>query len=555
MTVLLRHSGDLPSPVSYGVWYAVTGAAGKGADNKKLEDLARMLEAAFDDICPEWWAVARTLADGDGAELAYATTCAGYGSDFGLMMAWGRLTKQIAQEKEPCLVICDDPWLFRHLAVLSGVQVGKEPDLLPATLKLRLRGFLARSRLVLLLAWASLATRRRRPQAAKGGPVILVYGHPRSNAQGHDDYFGPMMSEVPALHRVLHTDCGKAQAAALSADGRTRSLHAWGNPLTAVRQLFKRWRPTERHLSGSFGWLVRRAAEKEGGGAAHAMNAWQRQCQQVWLTQTRPAVVAWPWENHGWERDFCRQARRLGIITLGYQHTVIGPHQLNYSPATNLNGLDSLPDTIVCDGPAYRDQLLDWGVPAERLVIGGSLRIGRIEGGLYDPKAPCFVALSADPGIAHQQMNAIKSAAAAKGINFLVKDHPMYPLDFEETENIRRTPDTLEAQPALSAVVYSTGTMGLEGLLAGLPTFRFLPEDRIAVDILPGFVSVETVTAPDLTETLAGARKNPSKPDPLPWEDVLSPVDWDLWRRLLAGAKPISVRTMDDDPKPEEKIA
>ena len=54
MTVLLRHSDDLPSPVSYGVWYAVTGAAGKGADNKKLEDLARMLEAAFDAICPEW---------------------------------------------------------------------------------------------------------------------------------------------------------------------------------------------------------------------------------------------------------------------------------------------------------------------------------------------------------------------------------------------------------------------------------------------------------------------------------------------------------------------
>ena len=554
MTVLLRHSGDLPPSESYGVWFAVTGAAGRGPGDEKLPSLARHLEAAFDAICPEWWAVARTLADGDGAELAYATTCAGYGSDFGLMMAWGRLTKQMARKKEPCLVICDDPWLFRHLAVLSGVQGGKQPDLLPATLKYRLRGFLARSRLVPRLAWASLATRRQRPQAAKGGPVILVYGHPRSNAQGHDDYFGPMMSEIPALARALHTDCGTTQTAALSADGRTVSLHAWGNPFMAFRILFKRWRPTEQHLSGSFGWLVRRAAEKEGGGAAHAMNAWQRQCQKAWLAHTRPAVVAWPWENHGWERDFCRQARRLGVTTLGYQHTVIGPHQLNYSPATNKDGLDSLPDTIVCDGPAYRDQLLDWGVPADRLATGGSFRIQRIEGVAYDAKAPCFVALSANHSIARQQMGAIK-AAAAKGIEFLVKDHPMYPLDFEETENIRRTPETLEAQPALSAVVYSTGTMGLEGLLAGLPTFRFLPEDRIAVDILPGFVSVETVTAPELTDALAGARKNSSKPDPLPWEDVLSPVDWDLWRRLLAGAKPVSVRALNAAPKPEEKIA
>ena len=125
----------------------------------------------------------------------------------------------------------------------------------------------------------------------------------------------------------------------------------------------------------------------------------------------------------------------------------------------------------------------------------------------------------------------------------------------DTTENIRRTPETLEAQPALSAVVYSTGTVGLEGLLAGLPTFRFLPEDRIAVDILPGFVSVETVTASELGDALSGARKNPSKSDPLPWEDILSPVDWDLWRRLLAGGKSVSARTMDAAPNPKEKIA
>ena len=54
MTVMLRQSGDLPPSVSYGVWYAVTGAAGKGAEGKKLGDLAKKLEAAFDEICPEW---------------------------------------------------------------------------------------------------------------------------------------------------------------------------------------------------------------------------------------------------------------------------------------------------------------------------------------------------------------------------------------------------------------------------------------------------------------------------------------------------------------------
>lgn len=62
-------------------------------------------------------------------------------------------------------------------------------------------------------------------------------------------------------------------------------------------------------------------------------------------------------------------------------------------------------------------------------------------------------------------------------------------------------------------------------------------------------------SASELTDVLADARKNPSKPDRLPWEDLLSPVGWDLWRRLLASGKHVSARTMDAAPKPEENIA
>ncbi len=166
------------------------------------------------------------------------------------------------------------------------------------------------------------------------------------------------------------------------------------------------------------------------------------------------------------------------------------------------------------------------------LVIGGSLRIGRVEGDFYNPEAPCFVALSARRTIARQQMQAVE-AAAEKGFHFLVKDHPMYPLEIRETEHIRRATGTLTEQSSLSAVFYSTGTSGLEALLAGLPTFRLLPEDQIAVDVLPEFVSAQPVTAKGLAEALAGA----SRPAPVNWEDVLSPVDWNLWQRLLGGNK------------------
>ena len=93
-------------------------------------------------------------------------------------------------------------------------------------------------------------------------------------------------------------------------------------------------------------------------------------------------------------------------------------------------------------------------------------QIGRPEGDIYDPGAPCFVALSARRSIARQQLQAIE-AATGKGFDFLVKEHPMYPLEIRETEHIRRTEGTLTKQTALSSVFYSTGTSGLEALLAG----------------------------------------------------------------------------------------
>lgn len=529
MPVLLRQSRDLPEPSAHDVWFAVTDARGRGPEDRKLPDLARKLESAYDRICPIWWEVAKTLASEPTAELASAPVCAGYGSDFGLMMAWGRLTEETARDRRTCLVICDDPWLFRHLSMLPGVESGSEPPLLPTVLRLRLRGVLARIRLVVRLAWSSLATRDQRRAHSAGDLVILVYGHPRSSADGSDAYFGALYRDMPHVKRALHTDCFVAQASALAADMRTASLHAWGSPWRIPGIVFVRWRPTREQRQGRYGWLVSRAAEIEGSGGAHPMNAWQRMCQEAWLAAVKPAAVAWPWENFGWERALCRTARRLGVTTVGYQHTAIGPHQVNYSPATNADGDASLPDTVVCSGQAYMDQLIDWGFPKERLVLGGSLRIAIDRTDHYDPDGPVFVALSGLLPIARQQIVAAGKIAAS-GRRVLIKEHPMYPIDFDEADGITKTDVPLAHHDGLSAVLYSTGTTGLEALYAGLPAIRLLPEDRIAINVLPENIEALSATADEIVGVVANAGK-PVRHD---LTGVLAPVDMDVWQRVLA---------------------
>lgn len=540
MPVHLTTARDLAAAPACDTWLAVTGTVANLDPAWRVPDLARRLERAFEQERETWWSLGHTLGQEPSAEIAHMPAAGAYGSDFGLMLAWSRIVAEAAAAPERCLVVCDDPWLFRHLAELDGVEAGRAPGLRPAEWRLALRGLLARTRVALRVARAAVRLRGQRKIGTPGAPVLLVYGHPESRADGSDAYFDDLMHHVPGLGRVLHTDAAAATAADLGTKGRAASLHAWGRPVFAVSLIAARWRPARCVLDGRHGWLVRRAAARENGGGGPAMNRWQLHCQRRWLDAIRPSCIAWPWENHAWERALCREARTRGIGTVGYQHTVIGPHQINYAVHSNPDGLASIPDTVAANGPAYRDEMAAWGVPENRLTIGGALRFRALLASagirpVYDPDAPLFVALSAVPAIS-RDLVALATRIAAAGHPVLVKNHPMYPVALTASDTLSITEIPLRDQPRLSGVLFSTGTTGLESLLAGLPTFRLVLDDRLAIDVLPTFLSVPAVSLDDGAETIAAALAAREAPQAIDPASVLCPPDLDLWRRLLGGA-------------------
>jgi surface carbohydrate biosynthesis protein (TIGR04326 family) len=256
------------------------------------------------------------------------------------------------------------------------------------------------------------------------------------------------------------------------------------------------------------------------------MIAWQIHCQRRWLARTRPIVVAWPWENHSWERDFVRAARAAGVRTVGYQHSAIGRQMLNYAPRSNPDGPASLPDRVLCSGAGTRDQLARWGFPAERLGIGGALRFQRRAAPRHAKDAPVFVALPFDGATAAEMVEACRR----DGRKFLIKDHPMTPFAFSGSNGIARTNAPLEAQKEVSAVLYAATTVGIESVLAGLPTLRFRPRGRIALDIAPPEVKVTPVDA----ESLGAALDAPPAPEPVDAARIFAPVDHATWREALA---------------------
>ena len=57
-----------------------------------------------------------------------------------------------------------------------------------------------------------------------------------------------------------------------------------------------------------------------------------------------------------------RGSNRKNTACGGYQHAVVGRHRFNFSPASNPDARQSLPDIIMCNGPAYRNQPADLGL-------------------------------------------------------------------------------------------------------------------------------------------------------------------------------------------------
>ena len=525
MGVLLRRRREIPSPDAYEAWVAI-GDPPPGLDPaRRVGDLGAALENAFDAIAADWWKLGRALSAEPTAVFGHTPACVANLSDFGLMLAWARLVADWARARHTTLVVTDDPWMFRHIAHLTGVEAGAAPRLWRSEARLFLRGYAARLHAALRFAGAALSLKSGRP-GNRGGAAILVYGHPRSSAAGDDGYFGDLMRKLPGLQRMLHVDCPPARARELMRDGRTASLHGWGRPLAAARLVWAFWRPSaawDRHPAG---WLIRRAAKLEGGTAAGTAIGWQQHCQQRWLAAIRPATVAWPWENHAWERAFARQGRALRVRTIGYQHSVIGRHMLNYAPASNPDGTESLPDTVLCSGAATAQHLVDWQLPAERVTVGGAWRIADGRAPIFADDAPVFLPLPFDGRIAAEM---IAAANAVPHRDFLVKQHPMSPHGFDETERLRGTDRALADMDRLSAVVYAASTVGLESLIAGLPTFRFRPRSGMALDILPQGVDAPAVDHDSLATALAAPRPGPK----LDRCRFFGPVDIELWRGYL----------------------
>lgn len=525
MAVVLVSSADR-SLIASRRWCAIGGPGVEADPERRLPGIAATLDEAFHRMAPRWLELARALGREPSAFLAHTPSAAANISDFGLMSSWTNVVDELARGDEEVAVVCDDPWLFRHLKARPGVRaVSPPPPLWPKELRLTLRGLVTRLLVSLRMARAVLATRGQAGRVPREATALLVYGHPASRVDGYDAYFGQLRQRWPHVCRMLHVDCSPRRARALAADANTFSLHGFGQVTHALGLWRKKWRP---QYDGAEAWLVRRAAALEGGGGQAAMIDWQIHCQMRWIAACRPRLVAWPWENHGWERAFAAHCRDMNVRTLGCQHATIGRHEVNHAIGSLERPDTQLPDLISVAGPAFRDRLQVWGIPADRLRIGGVWRISPSAKLSTSPRGPVFLALPAHPQVAAQMLAAAR-ALLARGYRFVVREHPMTPVGFVSQEGLEVSAGPLAEAGPIRAVVFAGTSVGLEAALGGVPVIRFLPEGLLANEVVPEDYAVPASDAAGLGAALASSSAPPEL-NPLQY---FCPADLALWEEWV----------------------
>ncbi len=107
----------------------------------------------------------------------------------------------------------------------------------------------------------------------------------------------------------------------------------------------------------------------------------------------------------------------------------------------------------------------------------------------------------------------------------------MNPFQIEPRPGIEPTGQRLSDINAVSGVLYCLTTVGLEAVLAGLPTLRFIPEGKVPVDVMPDGVKIPAADARSLKRELAQLAPPPA----IDAQQVFAPADPEFWAKALSA--------------------
>lgn len=513
-----------------------------------IEGQARRLRQPFLDLVEHlgegqdptrWWA--GTLAWKDAGA-----------SDLFLLCVYQAAAHELARSGRDLALVVEDPWLLEQLRLSLATRMRSDgaPFLLPSILKSAALGAGRRLKWLWRLARSRAAYQRLGVQPGRPGPrtvALFSYASPRCLAkESWSDPFNPGLAEELAaagfsVKRFVDPDATGLEEGIAARGVEPLLVHAGLGDLAACALQLPLSSPKGACLAElPVDLLLERERWHDFSRAGRCSFELFRRCAARFLDAGKWAAVVYPWENQPQERMLALEARRRAVRSVGVQHSTMPSLQLSFFSGQGEAAWAPLPDALVCMGPLCLRQLEEGGVPAQRLLVGGSRRFGAAAAVPAQGK-DVLIVLPIDLAPSLKLLEALARAypRGGEGFAFRVRAHPSQPLP-EGAIAFPAVPDTgtmSEALAACSVVLFTGTTAGLEALRAGRVAVSYRPEGLLPIDPSDCLAAAALLSCgdEDLRETLERARRLPApKPDAL--AQVFAPVAPKVWLDAVGAA-------------------
>ncbi len=450
----------------------------------------------------------------------WSSTCAwknSTASDLFLLICYEHTVDELLTEQgdTPLIIVVEDSWFYNQLKETYGgrsdVQFQQNPRLWTACLKADLLGMTARIvwaiRLVrnfVVQRWfwkGSVSQCPERQVAFHSYPQVRCL---RGEEGWNDPYLGDLDRQLEAagftVRRFSNPELGGLEEALARREHYFIPLILFLSFQGLFRALLATWRPrwpAEPEICGlPVNLLLLREWCLDRWRSSYLLYRVFLDCAMRFFEREPVMAVVYPYENHPWEKMLILAARRHKVATLGHQHGGgIATFMLPYFFGQGEAEYAPMPDIIMTSGPYSHQLLASGGTPPDRLVMGGSLRYhgyAQMLGKTPSPGAVntrrVLVALPIEKQLAQHLILALRRAfpdgGVADGITFLVKAHPMCPIDPDSFQwpVATATGAFQDAVHSSTIVLYAGTSTGLEALAMGRRALRYRSELLLNTD-------------------------------------------------------------------------
>ena len=198
--------------------------------------------------------------------------------------------------------------------------------------------------------------------------------------------------------------------------------------------------------------------------------AWKRM-----LKDFSPKAVIFPFEARAWECSLVTQAKALGILTVGYQHSSLTPRHRSIFNRQTTDSIEKLPDKVITCGEITANRLIKSSPFAysDRLCIGAAMRMGEMQ--ILNPGKKILVTFSSSRSEAFRLFNFFFNVVG-NGLNshLIFRPHPTiqvkeifekfnWPIGTIYSENRSLEQDISESL----CIAYSSSTVVIQGMQYG----------------------------------------------------------------------------------------